>query len=351
MYQVGPHAVSKADLFQTRVPFLLGSEIRGMAGAVNHEPAADILTFNDSTSFEHLIDCHEDTLPMALIALHTFKKPPPDALLETFKTKFAKEHILNKEFMDYDMETNTLYTVNEPFNVPVCMLPAGSIIHRYDKEGARDPSKNVPIFFGNKQSVKHYSGKSKPEEINATRSSYRLVRPARLFHATMNSLRALKQAQLDDEEVEFFENYQLEGAIVPAVPYGTLREMAAGTRPKAFNRRFAELICRLGFDGYVVKPFNVEKRQGLIQLTGGIPQIRLPNGDVITLPTYKAMSAAEKEARNVAEGRFIAPLSDTFSHMPPEIVLCKWDAFTERVHGGGAGYPFRRKRQTRRRRQ
>lgn len=313
-----------------------GNAVGGAGSDGAAASAANVLTFNDASSFDKLTDCHDDTLPMTYIPLHTFRKHPTDDLLDRFKTKLADDHNLKKEFMIYDRETKELYTENEPISVPVCILPAGSIIHRYDKEGAHDPSKNVPIFFGNKTSVKFYSGKSKPEEINATRTSFRLVRPARLFHMNMNSLEKLIRAKLDDEELEFILNYRMkDGVILPALPYGTVREIGSATRQKAFNRRFAELICRLGFDGYVVKPFSIEKRQGMIQLTGGTPQIRLPNDDVITLPEFQAMSDAEKEARNVAEGRFIAPLSGKLSVMPPEIVICKWDAFMERIHGGG----------------
>jgi hypothetical protein len=37
--------------------------------------------------------------------------------------------------------------------------------------------------------------------------------------------------------------------------------------PNYLNRRMAEIICRLGFDGWVVKPYDIDRKTGLIQLS------------------------------------------------------------------------------------
>lgn len=351
-------------------PFYLTLEIRKMAAPANAHggagaggaaaaPAADVLTFNDATSFDKLTDCETMDLPMGPIELHVFKKEPSAELIERFKSSLAEKHEISKEYMNYLPEEKSLVYMGAPLSIPVCTLPAGSILHRFDRGGAVEPSKNVPIFFGNKTSVSFYSGKKNAAEINATRSSYRLKRPARLLHINAESLPLIEQLQLTADEAEFIPVYYRMGFVansegkdvetpilLPAAPYGTIAEIRSQVRDKTFNRRFAEIVCRLGFDGWVIKPLNPDKKQGALQITGGIHQLRSPDGTVVTMDKLATLSREQGIA-----ARFIAPLRGNISVMPPEIVICRWDVFMDRIAGGGRSRRLRssRRRQSRRR--
>ena len=260
----------------------MAAPAEGGAGAgAAPAPAANVLTFNDTSSFDKLTDCRLEEFPSGPVALHEFKKDPTPDLVESLKPKLAEKHGIPAELVkhiQYVPELKTIVFTDAPVPIPVCILPAGSMLHRFDKEGAHDPSKEVPIFFGNKASVSFYSGKKTPEEINATRSSYRLKRPARLLHINAEAMKRFAELSITPEEAEFFEVYYRPGfvrnskgenvetpIILPATPYGTIAEMRSQTREKTFNRRFAEIVCRLGFDGWIVLPYNPHKGEGLLQ--------------------------------------------------------------------------------------
>ncbi len=309
--------------------------------------SANVLTFNDASSFDKLKDCRVEEFPSGPIALHRFKKDPPPELVDSFKPKLAEKHGIPAElvkYIQYVPELKTIVFMDAPVPIPTCTLPEGSILHRFDKEGARDPSKEVPIFFGNKASVSFYSGKKSPEEINATRSSYRLKRPARLLHMNAEALKRFAELRITPGEADFFEVYYRHAfvknskgkdietpLILPAIPYGTIAEIrnTPEGHMKTFNRRFAEIVCGLGFDGWVVKPLNPDKHEGVMQITGGKPRIQKPNGEVITIDKIGSLTPAEAEG-----ARFITPLDGQISIMPPEIVICRWDVFMDRIKGG-----------------
>ena len=322
------------------------AEPNGGAGtaAGTAETAAEVLTFNDTSSFGKLVDGETMDLPMGPIELHVFKQDPTPELIERFKSSLADKHTILKEYMTYFPDDKSLLYMGAPVSIPVCVLPPGSILHRFDKEGATDPSKNVPIFFGNKASVSFYSGKKTAAEINATRSSYRLKRPARLLHINAESLPLIEQLQLTAEESEFMPIYYRIGYVanskgdnvetpilLPAAPYGTITEIHGDGRLKSLNRKFAEIVCRLGFDGWVIKPLNPDKKEGVLQISGGIQQVLAPNGTVVTLDKLATLPLDQR-----AQARIVAPLNGKVSAMPPEIVICRWDVFMDRIAGGAS---------------
>ena len=337
----------------------------GGAGDAAAAAAANIATFNDASSFRKLTDGRYLQLPRKdQIDIYTIEddefpvdentnNPSPEPeFLDRLKRELLSMPELNSlkiEDIDYNPVTKTLYS--DKVSMPICMLPEGSIIHRFDKEGAVDPSKNVPIFFGNKTSVSFYSGKKSAGEINTTRSSYRIKRAARLLHMNTESLSTFIQLQLTPEEEEFFQDYSRLGTVrnsanepveipilLPATPYGTLAEIKSQAREKTFNRRFAEIVCRLGFDGWVIKPLDPDTQEGVLQITGGIHQLRSPDGTIVTPDTLATLSREQGIA-----ARFIAPLRGNVSPMPPEIVICRWDIFMDRIAGGGGSRRRRRR--------
>ena len=341
-------------------------------GAGGAAAAAAALAFNDASSFDKLTDCTMVQFPsktsfdLYTIEDDQFGSENPETPSSRFLREFKRAIVIevpgiHMKDIDYDPARKTLYTNKVSF--PICTLPEGSIIHRFDKEGAKDPSKNVPIFFGNKKSVSFYSGKKSDDEINATRSSYRIKRPVRLLHMNAESIGKIQQLDITLEEMEFIQVYFRMGyvansagknvetpLIVPAMPYGTIAEIRSQTYEKTFNRRFAEIVCRLGFDGWVIKGLNPDKEEGVLQITGGAPQLRspdgTPDGKVVTVDKIGTLSPEQG-----AEARFIAPLRGNISPMLPEIVICRWDVFMDRIKGGGRKHKSRRARHLSRRRQ
>jgi hypothetical protein len=324
----------------------------GAGGAGGGGAAAAIMNsiaFNDATAFDKL-NCEESR--QMQIVLYEINEDEVDKV-EPIKIELAKELGFRVEDINYDPDTRRFF---KEISMPICTLPVGSEIHRYDKEGAVDPyisksNETVPIFFGNKSSVLFYSGKTTEAEINATRSSYRLKRPARLLHINTYAMKHFLNL-LTPEDAVFFNDYcriakfpNSNGTlvemplIVPAEPYGTVAEIRKQDKDKRkpFNRRFAEIICNLGFDGWIVKPFNPDRQEGVAQITHGAKRLRLPD-DTVVFENKEALKIP-----NILQARYIAPLEGRISPMPPEIVICRWDVFMDRIKGGS-----RRRRHTRR---
>lgn len=154
--------------------------------------------------------------------------------------------------------------------LPTIVLPVGAVIYRADHAGARQPSGDVPAFFTNRGSTRAYRRKAK-----GTLSSYVTTKEARLFDMNLNSLFELRPYIVDNEkDREVFQNYMIEvgghWAVNPS--YFTASDLAEYQEktvayPNYLNRRMAEIICRLGFDGWVVKPYDSSKKTGLMQLS------------------------------------------------------------------------------------
>jgi hypothetical protein len=151
---------------------------------------------------------------------------------------------------------------DEQIQYPMIELPVGAVLHRADRTGATSPSEAIPAFFGNRESIEVYAG----NKGNAAYSSYKVVKPLRLFEMNFNSLRDIMfhPDMTDDDADLLMKYYQLEkGFVLPTLI--TSKENIKGSHIDYMNRKIARLVCRLGFDGWIVMPLNMEKRQGLIQ--------------------------------------------------------------------------------------
>jgi hypothetical protein len=140
------------------------------------------------------------------------------------------------------------------------------------------------------------------------------VKPLRLFEMNLNSLKdILFHPDMTDEDGDLLmKYYQLEkGFVLPTII--TSKENIQGTHIDYMNRKIARMMCRLGFDGWIVMPLNMEKRHGLIQYV---------------------MSRKTK-----------APYM-------PEVMLCRWSEHLERLPEamkGGRSRSRSRSRHTRKR--
>lgn len=233
-----------------------------------------MILFNDSAAFDALVP---GPLRDVEILVQTYKKVPTSAEISILAKQLHMpvDKIVVKEKSAYMQKTIT-----------TLVLPAGSVIHRHDHKGAVAPSEAMPAFFGNATSTRVY-GRGNPEAM----SSYKIKRDVVLLHMNFTNLLTVAQT-LDGEEEELMSNYLQERNgqwfVVPTIPVG--RPDAAGHIPY-LNRKIADIICSMGFDGWVVKPFNKTKREGLLQFS-------------------------------IVHG--IVPYS-------PEILLCKWSDVAERM--------------------
>ena len=213
--------------------------------------------------------------------------------------------------------------------LPSVLLPVGSVWYRADRQGAKSPSTEVPAFFTTKELLAPYKKPfpGKPNLGDATVSTYTVTKEAKLFHMTLNSIIALFQnPALTKEEKELVAHwFQLPEESPPYIfPAFTRPENLGGEFPNYANRRMAALLCRLGFDGWIVKPFNPEKKEGVLQVSVGkvkqiqdsIPQLKaVPLMDLVHHMAEKAPDAV------------LVPYS-------AEIMLCKWDSIMNRTAGG-----------------
>lgn len=218
-------------------------------------------------------------------------------------------------------------------SVPVIYLPVGAKVFRADRTGKVKLSKEVPAFFGNRETIAPYA-KRRNGEVNLpeskTHRAFLVKKSPRLFHMNLNSLFSLDamiyellQKEKDKRKKEFLayslyllrEYLDKEDLVV--YPSKLLETPKKGEHIKYLNREIANIICKFGYDGWIVKPYDPEKRQGLEQ-----PITRVKDG---------------------APVKVIVPY-------PPEIMLCKWNEFIEELPSLEGG-SRKRARKTRRRKQ
>ena len=198
---------------------------------------------------------------------------------------------------------------NDSIQYPIVVLPVGTVLHRADRTGATTPSDAVPAFFGNRKSIEVYAGTKGDEAY----SSYKVMKPLHLFEMNFNSLRDLIfHPGMTDEDITLLKSYYRieKGFVLPTII--TSKENMKGPHPDYMNRKMARLICRLGFDGWIVMPFNVKKRKGLTQ--------------------------------------FVLSRKEEVPYMP-EVMVCRWSEHMERLPAAIKGGRRQTRRRSRRMRQ
>ena len=181
---------------------------------------------------------------------------------------------------------------------PTVTIPVDTILYRGDKGGARAPKPNMAAFFGNKASVGIYAAK---DDKNI--SKYRVKKAITLLELDMNSAYDLQAVLIahtpdgflteDEMELVYIWRDMETNAIRPTIPIGP--KDASGHIPY-LNRFMANLVCRLGFDGWIAFPYDPAKRQGLIQLS-------LLHGLIAYSPEVMVCAWAEHMEHVAAGGR------------------------------------------------
>lgn len=228
----------------------------------------------------------------------------------------------------------------------VTTLPAGSTIYRADPEGKKAPSKGVPNFFGDKASIAHL-GRGNPDAF----SSYTTTKDLVLFELSFPNLIAILQDESTDEAtLEFLVNAYIGQTVMTQEQWSRLRAQGLGTSKETApetahmfvmpavrlpsetgsayanytNRALANIICKLGFDGWIAYPGQLIQR----------------NMDM----KYYAGDVAKIQA-DVRAGT----VHFAYNVYMPEIVLCDWSAVANRVSGGVRSKTGRRVRKGTRR--
>jgi hypothetical protein len=215
--------------------------------------------------------------------------------------------------------------------LPTVVLPVGSVVYRADHAGAKEPGADVPAFFSNHESTGTYT-----HGVKGSRSSYIVKKEARLFHMNLNSLMELANYVGESGgDTTVFVHYisSWEGDLFVNPSGFTPSDMenykkGAVAHPNYLNRRMAEIVCALGFDGWVVKPFSIEKKTGLPQISyAKLIKIEEAREQVDRLlPALRAEKDPEKKKALAVE---IKPFAELASLSPiiqykPEIMLCAW---------------------------
>jgi hypothetical protein len=180
------------------------------------------------------------------------------------------------------------YGIEESVELPMILIPKGAIFYRSDRTGAQRPTESVPIFFGDRESIRMYqqtrsmqTGKVIKNLGDATITKYKVKDDLRLLRWGFDSipqLQELLQNLLSQDNSKysdivtvdelklllFYLNPQI-GSVLPTLPASFYRKSESTKYLEYMNRDIANIICKLGFDGWIVLPFDMEKRQGLIQ--------------------------------------------------------------------------------------
>ncbi len=192
-------------------------------------------------------------------------------------------------------------TVQDSNGWQTVVLPAGSTVYRADPAGKRTPSEGVPNFFSDKESIRPYMrGKSEAETV----TSYKTTKDLTLFVMTAANVTAVAGM---DEYADFMNNsYIVEvededgNQMIAVEPSTPLKVTKTGKVLEYTNRKFAEIVCKLGFEGWIALPDT-----DLGQLN-------------IDMDYYRETGELAKR---------VNPYT-------PEIVLCDWKTATASAAGG-----------------
>jgi hypothetical protein len=109
-----------------------------------------------------------------------------------------------------------------------------------------------------------------------------------------------------------------------------LKEYGEGkvSHPNYLNRRLAQIVCSLGFDGWVVKPFDVEKKTGL-ELMSKVLAMKIAEARAQVDSLAPAFRSEKNLTKKAELGLLLKPHLTLATSIPivsytPEIMLCSW---------------------------
>jgi len=156
-------------------------------------------------------------------------------------------------------------------------VSVGSVLFRGDHTQKKIPSGRYPVFFGDKQSATIYT-RGAPEKL----SSYKVIREPNLFHLSyQNLVELLEDPTLSEEEAASVGMYlniteDDDGNMIPyIIPVAFLKGKENIEANLYLNRRILNLVCRLGYDGWIALPDEIVQRNMFGVNAEGKPKYRL----------------------------------------------------------------------------
>jgi len=174
-------------------------------------------------------------------------------------------------------------------------IKTGTQIFRGDHDSKKLPSTHVPAFFTDVISATIYT-RGDPDKL----SGYTVIKQPNLFHLSYRNLITLfdEDKRLTELERETLNIYvQVSNSAPPyIIPVFFMKpENAKGEHKLYLNRRVLNIICRLGYDGWVALPETLLQRNmdtAHFKATGEIryrlnpynPEIAICNWDAYLTP-------------------------------------------------------------------
>jgi hypothetical protein len=173
-------------------------------------------------------------------------------------------------------------------------IKLGTQIFRGDHDAKKLPSTEVPAFFTDVISATIYT-RGNPDKL----SGYTVIKQPTLFHLSYANLITLfdEDKRITEEERSALNIYVQVSEKAPPyiIPVFFMKPENAKTEHKLYlNRRILNIICRLGYDGWVALPETLLQRN---------------------------MDAAHY--KTTGEVRY------KLNHYNPEIAICNWANFLE----------------------
>jgi hypothetical protein len=166
---------------------------------------------------------------------------------------------------DYSKKSIILQTAAPNAAAPLydtLTISAGATIFRGDHTVKKIPSGRYPVFFGDKKSALIYT-RGAPEKL----SSYVVKSTPNLFHLSYKNLvNLMDDPRLNADESAALDMYLAigedeEGEPFPyIIPVAFLKGKENHAANLYLNRRILNLVCRLGFDGWIALPDEIIQR-------------------------------------------------------------------------------------------
>jgi len=174
------------------------------------------------------------------------------------KNNAKKIKILNTPD-DYDSIIQRVEPMNE---YDLFTIQKGSVIFRGDHEQKKTPTGSYPTFFADRTSALIYT-RGDPEKL----STYVFKKQPKLFHLSYkNILNLIYDPQLNGDEKAAINQYlqateDEDGEIIPyIIPIKYLKGEENIKAKLYLNRRILNLVCRLGFNGWIAMPNELIQR-------------------------------------------------------------------------------------------
>ena len=228
----------------------------------------------------------------------------------------------------------------------VVVLPSGSTLYRTDRPGQESPPPSLELFLGDRQMVTEFYGNEGSE--GRTLSSYTTTTPTKLMVFTLANLTALATGG----EFSFINEWYLAPRehLPPSVfermqgPLADLGKQAetpivipAKSLPKTSgytnytNRELARIVCKRGFDGWIVFPNSVVEydpptyRPRLAAVYS--PEVLLCKGAEVATREFKGSLTGGRRRTTTRRWKMSRKMSRAYCKRTP----CRRMGFTQRA--------------------